>query len=191
MFKTKFLIFVLTLMFASGVAANAGGCAYGISIWHNFSIGECEYKANFCVECNATNPSKFYFKYLVKIDGGCAGDFNEANDYVDSLLNEPAFLNTLCGLPGPCQSAPKPYEVIRPMCWKKTNTEGSIVYSQCEGTAVCKTPWGLCWDGAQFVIDYGTSTIEGSFSCFGATEPDDPEEEETTGCFYAVTPCNP
>jgi len=168
------------------------------------TVGGCDFNVEICYKCMGIQPGEIRVWGFTKIDPNCDPglDENQIAAAIYGTVYSPIYLNTLCGLPGPCESGNELwYTEIYEICWWKTYLNGNIWYFPCNlENCYCWILKKLCWDGFRYV----SLTVQGpAWSCSGYN--DDPlekcplepeqvgvptEQNPHTDCFHLWTPCN-
>lgn len=166
-------------------------------------VGSCTYDVVICYKCEdemGTTTSDILV-YRWTIQDNCVQappmNTNEVYEGIWEEVTQPAFLNNLCGLAGPCDVSPGGFwfTVSVDQCFIKIKAGDRIWYSPCwEGNTPCVIVYRICWDpslpGFKKIIEQDWTDYS-TYSC-PSTEPPDPVNngDETT-CFGLSSPCNP
>jgi hypothetical protein len=151
----KKLIFTMLIALFSILSFNeakAQSCPPGYQTGNIIiNICGCDYYINYCFQCNISYPSQIKLNHYYK-DDNCDLQCSEetVNSYLRDYFSNPQFLDSLCGLPGPCPNNGREWVEEFPLCYYKIKFQGDndkyyIDYVPCDQNR-CVELFRLCWD---------------------------------------------
>jgi hypothetical protein len=193
----KKLIFTMLIALFSILSFNeANSCPTGYTFMtYQVQIGTCTFNVDVCVDCNVAYPSDVTLVgyYPVETCNQVLTPWEVRSKIINDLKSA-IRLNSLCGLPGPCNGGEMTWDVYVPLCYQKVWVNGNILYFACTETCYCKQTKTLCWDTGNNKFVKTTSTpiiVNGTINDLCPNpEPQDPDENNPiTGCFNSATLC--